>query len=197
MVRLFWEKEMKMSSCCHKIILSNASPISVHFEYFGDVSVSGQAAQDSLDNCEKQYKEKLEKIQEEYDEKLKIISDKIDKAIGNWFDDMQGQIPGFLLKLLNLIIPKVQITEENLTELVAPLLEKTSDDKSIILHFSEEDQPLIENIKSKFQDKRITWTVDTSLKPGDVLLETSSGTLDNRLQSRIKSLKERWMHHSV
>lgn len=186
-----------MSSCCHKIILPNASHVSVHFEYFGDVSVSGQAAQDALDNCEKKYKEKLARLQEAYDEKLKIISDKIDKAIGVWFDDMQGQIPGFLLKLLNLIIPKVQITEENLTGLVAPLLEKTSDDKSIILHFSEEDQPLIENIKSKFQDKRITWTVDTSLKPGDVLLETSSGTLDNRLQSRVKSLKERWMHHSV
>ena len=87
--------------------------------------------------------------------------------------------------------------KENLTELVAPLLEKTSDDKSLILHFSEEDQALIENIKSKFQNKQITWTVDTSLKPGDILLETASGTLDNRLQSRIKSLKERWMHHSV
>ena len=101
------------------------------------------------------------------------------------------------MKLLNLIIPKVQITEENLTELVAPLLEKTSDDKSLILHFSEEDQALIEDIKSKIQDKCITWTVDTSLKSGDVLLETTSGTLDNRLQSRIKTLKERWMHHSV
>lgn len=186
-----------MSSCCHKIVLPKSSPVSVHFEYFGNVSVSGQAAQDSLDNCEKQYKEKLEKIQEACDEKLKLISDKLDKAVSDWLDDMQQQIPGFLLKLLNLIIPKVQITEENLTELVTPLLEKTSDDKSLILHFSEEDQSLIEDIKSKIQDKRITWTVDTSLKSGDVLLETSSGTLDNRLQSRIKTLKERWMHHSV
>lgn len=187
-----------MSSCCHKIVLSsNVRPVSIHFEYFGDVSVSGQAAQDSLDNCEKQYEAKLEKLRGEYNEKLKIISGKIDKAIGGWFDDMQEQIPGFLVKLLNLIIPKVKVTEENLTELVAPLLEKTSEDKCVILHFSEEDQPLIEGIKSKFQDKRITWTVDTSLEPGDVLLETSSGTLDNRLQSRIKALKERWMHYSV
>lgn len=194
---LFWGKEMRMSSCCHKIILSGARPTNIRFEYFGDVSVPGQVAQDSLDNCEKKYKEKLEKIQEEYESKLQLLSGKLDKSVNTWLEDMQQQIPGFLLKLLNLIIPKVQITEENLTELLMPLLEKTSDNDRLILHFSREDQILIEALKSKFQNKQITWTVDTALKPGDILLETASGTLDNRLQSRIKSLKERWMHHSV
>ena len=187
-----------MNSCCHKIFVLGERPASVRFEYFGNASVTGQAAQNSLDNCEKSYEEKLKKLQEDYDKQLKVIAEKLEKALSSYYEDMQQQIPGFLLKLLNLVIPKVQITEENLTELIVPLLEKTSDDQNLILHFSQEDQGLIESLKSTFKAKtQITWTIDSALKSGDVVLETASGMLDNRLQSRIKSLKEHWAHHSA
>lgn len=187
-----------MSSCCHKIFVLGERPASVRFEYFGDASVSGQTAQNSLDNCEKSYEEKLKKLQEDYDGQLKAISEKLEHALGAYYEDMQQQIPNFLLKLLNLVIPKVQITEENLTELIAPLLEKASDDQNLILHFSKEDQRLLESLKATFKEQtQITLTVDSTLKSGDVVLETASGTLDNRLQSRIKSLKEHWVHHSA
>ena len=187
-----------MKSCYHKIFLLGERPTDVRFEYFGNASVSGKKVQDSLEDCEKTYQEKLKKVQEEYDTKLKIISEKLEKSLSRWFEDMQQQIPGFLLKLLNLIIPNINITAENLEALILPLLEKTSDDTKLILHFSKDDHGIIESLKLKFKDQQqIIWTVDSILKSGDVVLETSSGTLDNRLQSRIKSLKERWAHHSV
>ena len=77
-------------------------------------------------------------------------------------------------------------------------MEKTSEDQNLIVHISQDNQPFLEDLKDKLgADSKITWTVDPALESGDVVLETPSGSLDNRLQSRLKTLKNRWAHYSA
>ena len=109
-------------------------------------------------------------------------------------NELQQQLPSFLLKLLEYIIPKVQITKETLQEFIQPLLQKGQEDEKIILHYSQQDEKLIQELKENFTSSTITWTLNTTLTSGDIMIETPSGTLDNRLQSRLQTLKERWTH---
>ena len=187
-----------MISCCHKISFFHSHPVAVRFEYFGAPSIYGQEAQNTLQENEEKHQQALDKLHNENDIQIQQLSEKLSNAYNLWLEDMQQQIPNFLLKLLNLVIPKVQITQENLSELIRPLLEKTSDDQKLIIHISQEDQSFLEVLKGQLNvSSKITWTVDPALKSGDIVLETSSGTLDNRLQSRLKTLKNRWSHYSA
>ena len=187
-----------MSLCCRKILFHCSRPASVRFEYFGEPSVYGQEAQNALQQCEKKYQQALDKLHNESENQMRQLSEKLSSAYGLWLEDLQQQIPGFLVKLLNLIIPKVKITQENLYELILPLLEKTSEDQNLVIYISQDDQRFLGELKNKFcAYSKITWTVDSALKSGDVVLETPSGSLDNRLQSRLKTLKNRWSHYSA
>ena len=170
----------------------------MRFEYFGAPSVYGQEAQNVLQQCEEKHQQELDKLHNESEVQIHQLSEKLSNAYNVWLEDMQQQIPGFVLKLLNLIIPKVQITQESLSELILPLLEKTSEDQNLVVRISQENQPFLEDLKNKFgASSKITWTVDPGLKSGDVVLETPSGSLDNRLQSRLKTLKDRWANYSA
>ena len=187
-----------MSSCCHRISFYHMHPNGVHFEYFGAPSIYGQDVQNTLQQCEEKHQQELDKLHSESEVQIQQLSEKLSNAYNVWLEDMQQQIPGFVIKLLNLIIPKVQITQESLSELILPLLEKTSEDQNLIVHISQDNQSFLEDLKDKMgADSKITWTVDPALKSGDVVLETPSGSLDNRLQSRLKTLKNRWAHYSA
>ena len=187
-----------MNPCCHRVSFYHSKPTGIRFEYFGAPSVYGQKAQDTLLECEEKHRQELDKLHSESEIQIHQLSEKLSNAYNVWLEDMQQQIPGFLLKLLNLIIPKVQITQESLTELILPLLEKTSEDQNLIVRISQENQSFWEDLKGKLgASSKITWTVDPALKSGDVVLETPSGSLDNRLQSRLKTLKNRWAHYSA
>ena len=187
-----------MNSCCHRISFYHSRPSGTRFEYFGSPSVYGQEAQNTLQQCEEKHQQELDKLHSESENQIQQLSEKLSNAYNVWLEDMQQQIPGFVLKLLNLIIPKVQITQENLSELISPLLEKTSEDQNLVVHISQDNQPFLEILKDNLgASSKITWTVDPALKSGDVVLETPSGSLDNRLQSRLKTLKNRWAHYSA
>lgn len=196
MARLYWEK-MKMNLCCHRVSFFQKSPDRIRFEYFGEPFVAGDEVRNSFEQKEVEYKDSLDEIRCEYENKLQCLEEKLEKAYNFWVEDLQQQLPGFLLKLLNLIIPNVCIKEDNLAELIGPLLVKTSDNQNLVLRISQKDQVWLADLKKKFGDfSKITWTVDPTLKSGDIVLESDSGILDNRLQSRLKNLKERWAHYS-
>lgn len=187
-----------MSSCCRRILFYHSKPIKVRFEYFGAPSIYGQEAQNMLQQCEKKYQQELDKLHSKSEVQIQQLSEKLSNAYNLWLEDMQQQIPSFVLKLLNLVIPKVQITQENLYELILPLLEKTSEDQNLVIHISQDDQQFLDELKDRLGvSSKFTWTVDAALKSGDVVLETPSGSLDNRLQSRLKTLKNRWSHYSA
>ena len=185
-----------MSSWLYKVnIPANCK---IRFAYCGEPTVSGQAHAEALAKMENKRQEALAQQQQAYEQQIQQLADKLDQAYDNYVVDFQQQLPGFLLKLLNLVIPKVKIDVENLTELIRPLLERISDEESLILHISPQNEPFLQDLKAHFHSKhKITWMVDEALKNGDIVLETSTGTLDNRLQSRIRTLKGHWSHYSA
>ena len=183
-----------MSSWYKSVTFYSKKPFHVQLESFGEPSVSHQTHQEALKKCKDTFEKKQNELVKTYQKNLQTLTEKIEHANEALLNELQQQLPSFLLKLLEYIIPKVQITKETLQEFIQPLLQKGQEDEKIILHYSQQDEKLIQELKENFTSSTITWTLNTTLTSGDIMIETPSGTLDNRLQSRLQTLKERWTH---
>ena len=181
-----------MKSSYKKIHFLAGSPSKIRFAYCGHPKIIGEGAKDvSRQELESQMREQLQQQFAQQGQQFEKICDKIQKTYHNFIEDFQNQLPDCLIRLLELLLPKIKIERETFLELVQQMLQPNLSEGPLTLYISRNDQPVVDDLKQYFthQYPQLKISTDPSLQAGDMILKTDFGTLDNRLKSRLKTLQ--------
>lgn len=188
---------MKTNCSYNKIVFPRNRKFTVRFLYCGSPSVSGDQALKNVQVVEKNFQEKLSQEQAKNEQQLKDLGRKLQQSYMKFIEDFQNQLQQYLIQILEVLLPKIKIEKDTFMALVEQLLEKNNSENNLVLHISQEEQMWVKDLQKAWAElcPQLKITIDNSLHSGDMILTSDFGILDNRLQSRLQSLKDRWAHH--
>jgi len=104
---------------------------------------------------------------------------------------LRAALPELTLEAVRRVLAKSEIDRTTVLRLVDELLSEISEGRQLIeVSLSARDLELIEGNDASFREKfpEIEFRADSDLKPGDCVVRSRHGTIDGRLETKLKNL---------
>ena len=177
----------------NNLYFAKDSAVKLQFLYCGTPSITGLHASKKMMQLEQSlqndFNSKLIHEQEQWDLFKKSVLDNLENKFNNMVDSIKLSLPDYIFKFLKLLIPQIELQEENIKSIIENILKECAiDEDVIIVKISKNDSKWIKNLQKTFSSKKLTFELDESLSSGDVILKTSLGDIDAKLSTMLEEL---------
>lgn len=191
---------MKTTNSYHSAVKFHAPLKSLSFEYFGEakfdcalpIKLQKEKYDEGYNEAKKVFEAQLKSQSEQWDNLYKNALNSIDEKYDLLVKDLKNELPTFVVKILEHLMKNLPAPKENLIDFVKETLNEASSlDEPLKLLISDKDESLLSEIDALAKEKfsKLNVAADKNISPGNCVLTTKWGLIENGLQSRVEKLQ--------
>lgn len=151
------------------------------------------ARQQGVQEAQQQMNQQILEQRKEVEQLQQQVLGTLEKRHQAIINEINHRLPALVITLVRRILPGIESTPESVqTTIEEALGELSNPDKDLTVHLSEGDYALLGSYQENFASNYpgISFEKDTSLTTGDVVLRSRFGTVDARVETKLKKIED-------